>query len=181
MTKWSVVDYQQMRKLGILNHHRCELIKGVIWDMSPEGELHRFVNHRGVKYLRSILNQKAEVFEAHPITLADSEPQPDIAVVRLPDTRYLQHHPYPEDIFWLIEVADTTFAYDMDTKRQLYAQVSIPEYWVVDVRKKQLIVFRDLENNEFSTQTTMSEGVIYPGAFPDVAVVVQQLVDIPAE
>lgn len=181
ITKWSVADYQQMRKLGILDYHNCELINGVIWDMAPEGEVHRFLNHRGVKYLRSLMQGKAEIFEAHPITLADSEPQPDIAVVRLPDTRYLQHHPYPEDIYWLVEVADTTLAYDMTTKRQLYAQAGISEYWVLDVTRKQLTIFKDLQQGDFVTQTTMNQGIIHPVAFPDVAVVVHQFVSIPSQ
>ncbi|MEO1210429.1 MAG: Uma2 family endonuclease [Cyanobacteria bacterium J06638_20] len=180
LTKWSVADYQRMRDLGILDHRRCELIHGEIWDMAPEGEFHRFVNHRGAKYLRAIMKGKAEIFEAHPITLAESEPQPDIAIVRLPDTRYLKHHPYPDDIYWLIEVADTTLTYDLDTKRTLYAEARIQEYWVIDIASNQLIVFRDVQNGDFRTQDTISSGFIYPVAFPEVAIEVLQLVSIPA-
>ena len=72
LTKWSVADYQHMRDLGILNHRRCELINGEIWDMAPKGAFHRFVNHRGVNYLREVMNGRAEIFEAHPITLANT-------------------------------------------------------------------------------------------------------------
>lgn len=60
---------------------------------------------------------KAKGFEVHPITLDTLEPQPDIAIVRLPDIRYLQHHSYSNDIDWLIDVADTTLAYDVDFKK----------------------------------------------------------------
>lgn len=179
LTKWSVADYQSMRNLGILDHRRCELINGEIWDMAPEGEFHRFVNHRGVNYLREVMKGKVEVFEAHPITLTTSEPQPDIAVVRLPDTRYLKHHPYPDDIYWLIEVADTTLAYDLGTKSKTYADAGIQEYWVINVAKQQLVVFRDLQNGEYLTQNTVSNGVIQPLAFPDVAIEVDKLVNIP--
>ena len=80
--------------------------------MAPEGEFHRFINDRGAEYLRRMLQDRAKIFEAHPITLAKSEPQPDIAIVGLGDRRYLKHHPYPADIYWLIEVADTTLSYD---------------------------------------------------------------------
>lgn len=179
LTKWSVADYQHMRELGILDHRRCELINGEIWDMAPEGEFHRFVNHRGVNYLREMMKGKAEVFEAHPITLADSEPEPDIAIVRLPDTRYLKHHPYPEDIYWLVEVADTTLTYDLDTKRKLYAASGIKEYWVINVADRQLTVFRDLQKSEFLTQNVVSDGIIHPTAFPSVAIEVHKLVSIP--
>ncbi len=179
LTKWSIGDYQRMRKLGLLDQRRCELINGEIWNMSPEGEFHRFVNHRGVRYLRDIMQRKAEIFEAHPITLADSEPEPDIAIVRLPDTRYLTHHPSSEDIFWLVEIADTTLTYDLETKRKLYAQAGISEYWVIDIPGKQLHVFRDLQQDDFLKHDIMRDGVIYPIAFPDVAITVQSLVNIP--
>lgn len=179
LTKWSVADYHRMRDLGILDRRRCELICGEIWDMAPEGEFHRFVNHRGVQYLRELMKGKAEVFEAHPITLAKSEPQPDIAIVRLPDTRYLKHHPYPDDIYWLVEIADTTLTYDLNTKRQIYAQAGIQEYWVIDIGGRQLTVFKDLQDGDFVTQTTINEGVIHPVAFPEVAIAVDQFVNIP--
>ena len=181
LTKWSIADYHHMRDLGILDRRRCELINGEIWDMAPEGEFHRFVNDRGAEYLRRVLQGKAKVFEAHPITLAGSEPQPDIAIVRLPDTRYLKHHPFPDDIYWLIEVADTTLAYDLGTKRKLYAQAGIQEYWVIDVAGRQLQVFRDLQAGDFLTQTTLSQGMIHPIAFPDVTIDVQRLVNIPQD
>ena len=179
LTKWSVADYQHMRNVGILDHHHCELINGEIWEMSPEGEVHRFINHRGVNYLREIMKGQAEIFEAHPITLAASEPEPDISIVRLPDTRYLKHHPYPEDIYWLVEVADTTLTYDLGTKRKLYAQAGIREYWVIDVAGRQLTLFRDLRNGDFSTQNTIGDGMIYPIAFPAMAIEIHKLVRIP--
>ncbi|NEO84462.1 MAG: Uma2 family endonuclease [Spirulina sp. SIO3F2] len=179
LTQWSVSDYQNMRAAGLLDHHRCELINGEIWDMSPEGELHRFVNHRGVKYLRNLMRGQAEIFEAHLITLASSEPQPDIAIVCLPDTRYLAHHPYPEDIYWLVEVADTTLTYDLETKRQLYAQAGIREYWVIDVTGRKLMVFKDLKQGDFATCQTLQTDTIKPIAFPDVEVPVRQLLELP--
>ena len=180
LTTWSVADYQHMRELGILDHRRCELIQGEIWDMAPEGEFHRFINDQGADYLRRLLQDKAKIFEAHPITLTASEPQPDIAIVHLPNTRYLKHHPYPEDIYWLIEVADTTIAYDLGTKRMLYAEAGIPEYWVINVAAKTLTVFSDRQNGDFAKQDTVSSGVIHPVAFPEVAIDVQNLVSIPA-
>ena len=179
LTKWSVADYQHMRDLGILDQRRCELIHGEIWDMAPEGAFHRFINDRGAEYLRRLLQGKAKVFEAHPITLTNSEPQPDIAIVRLPDTRYLKRHPYPEDIYWLIEIADTTLGYDLDIKRKLYAASDIKEYWVIDVSGRQLNVFRDLQNGDFFTQNTFSDGIIHPIAFPDIAIEINKLVSIP--
>ena len=85
---------------------------GEIIEMSPEGPLHCYTLTEGVKYLRSILEDKAEVQEAHPITLSDSEPEPDITIIKSPNSRYPTRHPYPEDIYWLIEIANTTLTRD---------------------------------------------------------------------
>jgi Uma2 family endonuclease len=70
-----------------------------------------------VEYLRTLLGDRAKVREAHPITLPnDSEPEPDIAIVRMPNSQYLTHHPYPEDIYWLIKYANTTLRKDLNEK-----------------------------------------------------------------
>ncbi|MGB0562240.1 MAG: Uma2 family endonuclease [Spirulinaceae cyanobacterium] len=179
LTRWSIAEYHHLRELGVLDRRNCELIHGEIWDMAPEGAFHRFVNDRGAEYLRRLLQERAKVFEAHPITLTQSEPQPDIAIVRLPDTRYLYRHPAPEDIYGLIEVADTTLAYDLDNKRQLYAQAGIPEYWVIDVARQQLTRFQDPQNGDFLRRETLKTGIIRPVMFPDVAIDVAKLVSLP--
>lgn len=67
LTKWSVEDYHKMIEAGILEERRVELIAGEIVEMSPEGPLHRFINHRAANYLRLLLGELAEVMEAHPM------------------------------------------------------------------------------------------------------------------
>ena len=66
--KWTVEDYHQMVAAGILKNRRVELLSGEILEMAPEGPLHRFVNVTAAKYLRQILHELAEVYEAHPVT-----------------------------------------------------------------------------------------------------------------
>jgi Uma2 family endonuclease len=175
LAKWSVEDYHRMIEAGILCARRVELIAGEIVEMSPEGPLHTSINIRAVNYLRSLLAELAEVREAHPITLTDSEPEPDIAVVRLPQQQYFQHHPYPEDIFWLIEVSDTTLADDLSRKKRIYAQAGIQEYWVLDVNAQKLMVFREPEGNNYRSEFEYSQGTITPLAFPDVQISVERL------
>ena len=105
LAKWSVEDYHLMIDKGILNDRSVELLEGEIVEMSPEGPLHRFTNDIVAEYFRDLLRGKAKVFEANPITLATSEPEPDIAIVHLPNSNYLTRHPYPENIYWLIEIS----------------------------------------------------------------------------
>ncbi len=175
LIKWSLFDYHQMIKAGILSDRRVELILGDIIEMSPEGPIHRFVNHTTVKYLRELLKNQAEVYEAHPITLSESEPEPDLAIVRSPETLYFKRHPYPEDIYWLIEIADTTLTKDLGVKKKAYALACIPEYWVIDVESQTLLVFRNPLDSDYTEKYEYQGGIISPQAFPQIKIEVQRL------
>jgi Uma2 family endonuclease len=175
--KWSLADYHQMIGSGLLDDRSLELINGEIIEMSPEGVAHSFYCRGTAKYLRSLLGDRAEISEAHPITLPnnDSEPEPDIAVLRIPDTLYQTRHPFPEDIFWLIEIANTTLVKDLGVKRDLYAQSGIYEYWVMNLQTSELVVFRELIANEYRSEICLSGGNISPLVFPDVSIDITQL------
>lgn len=174
--KWSVDDYHLMIKSGVLNNRSVELIEGEIIEVSPESPLHRFTNDSIAEYLRGILKGKAKVFESHPITLENSEPQPDIAVVRLPNSNYLSRHPYPEDIYWLIEISNTTLEDDLNQKKNIYASAGINEYWVVDLKNTELIVFREASNSDYKTKFTLKQGIINPLVFTDLEILVSNLI-----
>ncbi len=175
LAKWTVEEYHQMIEAGILKNHRVELLVGEIIEMPPEGPLHVFYGEELADYLRSRLAGKALIREAHPITLTNSEPQPDIAIVEPPRERYRNRHPYPEDIFLVIEVSDSTLAKDLELKRKAYAQAGIREYWIIDVKNKQLIVFRSPNNDDYSYSQEIKQGNIAMLAFPEVEVRVDRL------
>jgi Uma2 family endonuclease len=175
LTKWSLSDYHQMIKAGILSDRRVEFILGDIIEMSPQGPLHCSINHRAVSYIRSLLKQNAVVREAHPITLNQSEPEPDIAIVRSPDDLYLNRHPYAEDIYWLIEIADTTLKKDLGIKKQIYAQAGIAEYWVIDLSSSTLKVFLNPIKEDYQNQYDYNDGIISPQAFPNLKIKVNKL------
>jgi Uma2 family endonuclease len=168
--KWSVNDYHQMIEIGLLEGKPVELLEGEIIEMSPEGVPHRFTNHTVVKYLRSLLNGLAEVFEAHPITLDNSEPEPDITIARLPEIIYARHHPYAEDIYWLVEIADKTLTKDLEEKSITYARNGIPEYWVIDLPNKKLWIFTNPQNNNYQNKRKLTTGIINPQAFPHIQI-----------
>ena len=106
--KWTVADYHQLVATGLLEGKSVELLEGELISMSPEGVPHSYTNRSVADYLRTLLSDIAIVSEAHPVTLDNSEPEPDLAIVRLPKELYKQHHPYPEDIYWLIEISNRT-------------------------------------------------------------------------
>jgi Uma2 family endonuclease len=179
IAKWTIDQYHELIATGMLADRSVELLLGDIVEMPPEGMPHAVFCGRTVEYLRKLISGRATVREAHPITLPnDSEPEPDVAIVRAPDTQYLTHHPYPEDIFLLIEYADSTLAKDVNTKQRIYAAAGILEYWVVNLQASELIVFRGIENNGYETETKLSSGTIVPLSFLDIEVDVKRLFSV---
>lgn len=176
LAKWSVEDYHRMIEAGILCDRNVELLRGEIVEMSPETPIHYYTAEEGSQYLQTLLTGKAHIRFNGPVTLSDSEPEPDIAIVRLPKLTYKDHHPYAEDIYWLIEVAKSSLKKDLELKLPIYAQAQIQEYWVLDLSQKQLIVFRNPENNNYLSQQIFSQGNITPLAFPDVQISLERLV-----
>jgi Uma2 family endonuclease len=175
LAKWSIADYHKMIEAGIMSDRNIQLIDGELIEMSPEGVIHAAYGGSIADYLRQILIGKAWIREAHPITLTNSEPQPDIAIVKLPKNKYFQNHPKPQDIFWLIEISDTTLAYDLSKKKEIYAAANIPEYWVLDVKDKKLIVFTKPKNNNYLSQLELTEGLIKPVSFSNISISVAKL------
>ena len=175
LAKWTVADYHHMVEAGILANRRVELLSGDIVEVSPEQPIHYNLAKRGAKYLEELLLTKADVRFNGPITLSNSEPEPDIAIVQLPSSAYNERHPNPKDIFWLVEVANTSLNTDLKLKKALYAQAGIEEYWVINLKAKQLIVFRQPQGENYLSKQILMQGAIAPLAFPGVEVSVERL------
>ena len=174
--KWSVAEYHQMIDAGLLAGKPVELLEGEIITMSPEGPLHTSTNYAAAEYLRELLRGKALIREAHPVTLDNSEPEPDIAIVVSPYNNYLNRHPAPQDIYWLIEISDRTIKRDLEEKTITYARNGIPEYWVIDLPHKKLWVFNQPQNEGYRNCAEFTTGKINPVAFPDLDVEINKLV-----
>jgi Uma2 family endonuclease len=176
IAKWTIEQYHELVNAGMLTDRRVELLEGDIVEMAPEGMPHAVYCGDAVDYLKQLLGNRAKVREAHPITLPnDSEPEPDIAVVIPSPSRYLDRHPYPKDIYWLIEYADRTLEKDLNIKQRIYAQAGILEYWIVNLQASELIVFRGINNTGYETEIRLSTGNILPLSFPDISIEVRRL------
>jgi Uma2 family endonuclease len=176
--KWTIDEYHHMVGAGILNGRKVELLKGEIVEMSPEGEFHAYSSDEAGEYLSKLLGERAKIRHAKPITLPNSsEPEPDIAIVQRLGAEYRQHHPYAENIFWLIEYSNTSLEKDLETKSKIYAEAGIQEYWIVNLKKLCLVVFRQPLDSEYTTKMTFTEGTIQPLAFPDVSISVSQIIN----
>jgi Uma2 family endonuclease len=177
IAKWSLDDYHRMIEVGLLAGRQVELLTGEIINMAPEGPEHAQINTDSAEYLRELLGSNALVRDAKPITIpeSNSEPEPDLAIVEPLRAIYRSHHPYPENIFWVIEYSKTTLTKDLEIKRKIYAAALIPEYWVVDLKNQQLKVFREPINGDYSRELTLTFGEISPLAFPEIKISIQRL------
>lgn len=129
-------------------------------------------------FLWERLRDRAHGREAKPITLADSKPQPDMAIARGRRQDDRGRHPTAEEMLLLVEVAPATHRHDLIPKRDLYARAQIPqipEYWVVDVAGAQVVVFRHPDQGHYTESLTVATGTITPQAFPASAIEVAQL------
>jgi Uma2 family endonuclease len=177
--KVTLEQYHCMVDAGVWDGCHVELLDGIVVEMSPEGTPHASDSSRIGEFLIYLLGQRAHVRLAKPITLPNhSEPEPDLAIVQRLDDYYRSHHPYPEDIFWLVEYANSSLEKDLGVKANLYAAANIPEYWVVNLRETMLIVFREPVNGEYQARQELTSGRISPLAFPDLAIDTAQLLGV---
>lgn len=121
LARWTVEDYHRMIEAGILEGRQVELLAGEIYEMTPEGPSHTFYGGSLADYFRNGIAQRGLVREARPITLADSEPEPDIAIVQGTWTQYRHRHPGLQEVFLLVEISDSSLAKDLEQKKSIPA------------------------------------------------------------
>lgn len=178
--KWTIEDYHRLVTAGILAGRNVELLNGEIVEMAPEGESHAYSSDEAGEYLIYLLGKRAKVRQAKPITLSssNSEPEPDIAIVQRLGREYREHHPTAENIFWLIEYSNSSLSKYLEVKSQTYAKAGIPEYWLINLKKTELIVFREPTDEGYQTQQILTRGYLNPLAFPELAISVERLLGI---
>lgn len=133
--RFSVEEYHRMADAGLFGEDdRVELLEGEIIDMAPIGSRHAACVHRLTRLLVTRLGDRAIVSVQSPVRLGNlSEPQPDLAVLAPRPDFYAGAHPGPADVVLVVEVADTTSAWDRDVKVPMYGRAGVAEAWVVDL------------------------------------------------
>lgn len=178
LKRWSVEEYHRLIAAGILtSNNHVELLDGQIVEMAPQDPPHASTTDEGSDYLKGLFAGRAKVRTQLPITISSSsEPEPDIAVVRIDPNRYRNRHPSPEDIFLIIEIADSTLSYDRNRKAKIYAKAGISEYWIVNLNQQQVIVLRDPLGEDYQTERILeATETIAPLAFPEIAIKLQNM------
>ena len=149
---FTVSDYYKMAEAGILSpEDRVELIGGEILKMSPIKSQHAGIINDLSELLILALFGRAIITVQNPLQInKQSEPEPDIIVAKYRRDKYRDDHPRPEDVLLLIEVADSSLAFDRKVKTPLYAQAGIPEYWIVNLNDRQIEIFRQPSGKDYS-------------------------------
>ena len=157
---FTVDEFAKMGEVGIFTEDdRVELIDGQIWEMVPIGSRHSGIVNRLNVTLVELLRRSAVVHVQNPVRLDSyNEPQPDISILRARDDYYTTAHPEPGDTLLVIEVADSSLAYDLNEKAPRYAKSMIPEMWLVDLEAEVVRVFTRPGPSGYANEPEMPRG-----------------------
>jgi Uma2 family endonuclease len=177
--KFDFEQYQQMGKAGIFHPEaRLELINGEIVTMSPIGLKHTVTINRLTRFLVQNIGEQGIVSIQNSFRIPNySEPEPDILILKPRDDFYAGKFPLPEDILLLIEVADSSLRYDQTTKMSLYAEQNIPEYWIANLERDILEIYRQPQNKSYLKQSLIDNSHITfsPLAFLNITMTLKDI------
>ena len=176
--RFTVDEFECMGRAGILHEdERVELIDGEIIQMAAMGSRHAGSVDRLTEWSIAGLAGRAHVRVQNPVRLdPHGQPQPDLAIVRRRPDRYFTRHPGPEDVFLIVEVADSSLDWDGNVKLHWYAAAGIPEVWIVDLEGERVLVFRRPSAQGYQeTMIVTRGGSLSPDAFPDMALAVDSV------
>jgi Uma2 family endonuclease len=177
--RFTADEYHRMAQTGILTEEdRVELLDGEIIQVTPIGPRHANCVDQLNRLLAPAVSGKGIVRVQGPIRLAgDSEPEPEIAVLRERALGYGDAHPAPVDVLLVVEVADNSIGYDRARKVPAYARAGIPEVWLVDLTENRIEVYREpeAEGRYRSVQAVGRDATLSPLNLPNVTVSTAEL------
>ena len=173
--RWTVSEFQRMGETGFLDPKaRLELIDGELFEMAPIGSFHAGTVGILNRLLARAVADSVIIHVQNPILLGDgSEPQPDLLLLRPHPDYYLSEHPQARDVLLLIEVSDSTVAFDRKVKVPLYARHGVPEVWlVVGPQRRHIEIYRDPqpEQGNYQTRRQLREGALAPALLPQAEI-----------
>ncbi len=176
--RFSVEDYHRMVSAGIVKENDpVELIHGELLEKMPIGRNHAATVKRLNQLLVTRFAASATIGVQDPVQFDDSEPEPDVSVLRHRQDFYAAGLPLATDVLCLIEVSDTSLEYDRQTKLPLYAAGKIPEYWIVNLNEQTIEVYREGSmSGQYETRHDYRRGEMLAfAAFPDAPLAVDDI------
>src|SRR3989442_2895300 len=143
--RWTRVEYERLIDLGVFQPgERLELLDGQLVVREPQGSRHAAGIRRMLAALRHALGDAWQIDSQLPVALdADSEPEPDVAVVPPDPGTYREAH--PSHAVLIVEIAENSYRIDREHKASLYARAGIADYWIIDLVHDTLEVHREPE------------------------------------
>jgi Uma2 family endonuclease len=176
--RFTVDEYERLTAAGILTEDdRVELIHGELVRKMAIGPRHAAAVKRLRRVFSTLLGGRATIGSQDPLRLDDSEPEPDVSVLRFRADDYASAHPTPAEVYLIVEAADSSFDDDRDIKGLLYARNLIPEYWIVNLNDDTVHVFRDPKPGGTwgSTQQLARGGTLTVAAVPGISLTVNDI------
>jgi Uma2 family endonuclease len=170
--RFTVEEYHLMAEAGILTAgDRVELLDGEVVEMAPIGPRHASICDRLTRLFTARLGERVIVRVGGPIVLAreDSEPQPDLTLLRARPDFYSRAHPEPEDVLLTVEVMDTTADRDRRVKLPLYRRAALAEVWLVDAGREEVELHRAAAPARSPRHVARRGERVTIAAFPDVS------------
>ena len=159
----SVERYHAMRDAGILGEDdHVELLVGLLVPKMTKNPPHRLATGLIRQALESTTPAGYYVDSQEPITTSDSEPEPDVAIIRGSRRDYGHRHPGPADVALVVEVADESLDRDRGVKLELYARAGVEVYWVVNLRGREIEVHTEPEGERYRRRDVYSAGSAVP-------------------
>jgi Uma2 family endonuclease len=165
--RWTREEYERMAAAGLFDpDQRVELIDGVVYDMTPQSSLHATAVRLVQRALERVFGEGYDVRAQVSLILdPDSEPEPDLAVVRGTTRDFRDQHPTTAVL--VVEAADSSFGHDRRRKAPLYARHGIPELWIVDLRAGSVEVHREPSGDAYRSLARLGrDGSVLPVAAP---------------
>ena len=177
--KLDVHGYYRMVEAGIIAAgDPVELIEGEIIETAPIGSEHNGTLSGLAQAIILEAGRRIMFTVQGPLRLSDiSEPQPDLLILKPRADNYRSEHPAPADVLLLIEVSQTSLAYDRKVKLPLYARHGVPEVWIVNIGESVVEVYRDPKDDAYQTTTRAARGdMLEPAALPGVRIAVDGVI-----
>ncbi|MCP9496491.1 MAG: Uma2 family endonuclease [Pyrinomonadaceae bacterium MAG19_C2-C3] len=172
--RFTIEDFHRLAEADIFAADtRVELIEGELMMMSPIGKRHAAYVNRYVGVFRNIDPAIAILSVQNPLLLpnTNSEPVPDVMLLKPREDFYEAVQPQPADVLLLIEVSDTTLNYDRRIKLPLYARHGIIETWITNLVQNIIEIYTEPKNGIYTVQRIAQRGEqISPQAVPDFIV-----------
>jgi len=145
VSRLSVEEYHRLNEFND-NGRRTELVRGIVIEKMSKSPQHRVLASRLYQLLLALLAEGYSAWKEEPLTLADSEPEPDISVTHGSESDFAESHPTTAEL--VIEVAVSSATLDRENT-SLYAEAGVKEYWIVLGPEKRLEVYRQPENGRY--------------------------------